>query len=320
VPEFLSSTAMRGRPLSVSLLHEALVELLERRPDLLLPLVTAAGLSLPPFAALRVTSGELRQLVPVEARADGVVLLLDGRGDPAFALVVEVQLGRDEAKLYSWPLYQAAARARHRCPAAVAVLTPDAAVAAWAALPRGTGQPGASFAPVVLGPGALPRVTDPRADPHLALLSALAHGNGPGGAEVAAAALAAAAGLPEDEAAMLGEVLWASLGEAARRALEAQMDITKWKEQSALYREGEARGRAEGEARGRAEGEARGRAEGEAHGRAEGLRAAVVDLCEVLGLAVSPERQARLDAMSAAELEALRLALKRHRGWPEEPR
>jgi hypothetical protein len=139
-------------------------------------------------------------------------------------------------------------------------------------------------------------VTDPRADPHLALLSALAHGNGPGGAEVAAAALAAASGLPEDEAAMLGEVLWASLGEAARRALEALMDITKWKEQSALYREGEARG------------------------RAEGLRKAIVDLCDVLGVAVGPERQARLDVLSADELDALRLALKQYRRWPDGPR
>ena len=73
---------------------------------------------------------------------------------------------------------------------------------------------------------------------------------------------------------------------------------------------------AEGEARGRAEGEARGRAEGEARGRAEGLRAAIADLCEVMGLPFEPERRASLETLGVAELEALRAALKQHRRWP----
>jgi hypothetical protein len=44
---------------------------------------------------------------------DLVVLLLSS-GEPVYGIVVEVQLGRDEKKPYSWPLYQAALRARLR--------------------------------------------------------------------------------------------------------------------------------------------------------------------------------------------------------------
>jgi hypothetical protein len=58
-----------------------------------------------------------------------------------------------------------------------------------------------------------------------------------------------------------------------------------------------------------------GRAEGHADGRAEGLRVAVCDLCEVLGVALTPERQATLAEMDAAALDALRERLKRDRRW-----
>jgi hypothetical protein len=51
-------------------------------------------------------------------------------------------------------------------------------------------------------------------------------------------------------------------------------------------------------------------------GKAEGLRLAIADLCELLGVALGPKRRARLEIMGAAELEALRLALKRHKRWP----
>jgi hypothetical protein len=86
----------------------------------------------------------------------------------------------------------------------------------------------------------------------------------------------------------------------------------------AAVAEGEARGRAEGEAAGEARGRAEGEAAGEARGRAAGLRAAVVDLCEVLGIALDDERRARLAASGADDLEALRLALKQHRRWPDD--
>jgi hypothetical protein len=59
------------------------------------------------------------------------------------------------------------------------------------------------------------------------------------------------------------------------------------------------------------------RAEGEARGRAEGLRAAVVDVCEALGVELGPERLASLKALGPLELDALRAGLKLHRRWPD---
>ncbi|XXY16173.1 Uma2 family endonuclease [Sorangium sp. So ce216] len=52
------------------------------------------------------------------------------------------------------------------------------------------------------------------------------------------------------------------------------------------------------------------------HGREEGLRTGLRDLCELLAIELSPEREAALDAMKEAELLALRERLKRERRWP----
>lgn len=49
--------------------------------------------------------------------------------------------------------------------------------------------------------------------------------------------------------------------------------------------------------------------------RAETLRTAILDLCEVLGIATPDERKAALEAMALPALEALRVHLKRERRW-----
>jgi hypothetical protein len=69
---------------------------------------------------------------------------------------------------------------------------------------------------------------------------------------------------------------------------------------------------------GRALGQAEGREEGLREGEARGLRAAVLDLCELLGIDLPEERRARLESMGVGELEALRSALKQERRWPGE--
>jgi hypothetical protein len=46
-------------------------------------------------------------------------------------------------------------------------------------------------------------------------------------------------------------------------------------------------------------------------------KAAVLDLCDVLAVAVTAERRAHLDAMTAAELDALRSAIRTRHCWPE---
>ncbi|WP_437731800.1 Uma2 family endonuclease [Sorangium sp. So ce1335] len=75
-------------------------------------------------------------------------------------------------------------------------------------------------------------------------------------------------------------------------------------------------GRKEGRNEGRKEGRNEGRKEGRNEGHTQGLRIAVRDLCEVLGIVLSPDREAALDAMTGPELSALREQLKRERRWP----
>jgi hypothetical protein len=63
------------------------------------------------------------------------------------------------------------------------------------------------------------------------------------------------------------------------------------------------------------EGEAIGIAKGEAIAH-ETARAAVIDLCDVLGIELNDAQRLQLAALSLAELEALRRAIKRDRRWP----
>ena len=68
---------------------------------------------------------------------------------------------------------------------------------------------------------------------------------------------------------------------------------------------------------GRAEGRAEGLAEGRAEGIAEGLVTAVRAACELLGIELTPEREARMAHASVSELEQLIQSLERERHWPE---
>lgn len=73
----------------------------------------------------------------------------------------------------------------------------------------------------------------------------------------------------------------------------------------------------------RHQGELAGLREGHDAGLREGreeaqqvARQAIIDLCEVLGLAMTAEQRADLEARDLAALEALRVHLKQHRAWP----
>jgi hypothetical protein len=206
--------------------HEVLVDLFKNRPSLGAELLSEAlGVALPSYSEARLVSIDLTQVRPTEYRADVVVLLLDG-GSPVWVLIVEVQLGKDERKRFSWPEYTTGSRARHRCPVGLLVVAPDPDVAAWCAEPIEIGIPGFVLRPPVLGREAVPVVTDPAEAarrPELSVLSAMAHGEGEQGAAIAAAALPAIQGLEDERARFYGDLVLNSLNEAARRALEAMM-------------------------------------------------------------------------------------------------
>jgi hypothetical protein len=238
--------------------HEILVDLFKSRPSLAAELlVEALGVALPSYSEARLASIDLTQVQPAEYRADVVVVLLDA-DVPVLVLIVEVQLAVAPRKRFSWPAYVTVSRAIHGCPACLLVIAPDAAVAAWCAEPIETGSPAFVLRPPVLGRETVPVVTDP-ADaarrPELAVLSAMAHGETEHGATIAAAALPALQGLSDDRARFYYDLVYNSLNEAARRALEAMMKGYEY--QSDFAKKYVAQGRDQGRTEGRAEEAAR---------------------------------------------------------------
>ena len=164
-------------------------------------------------------------------------------------------------------------RARLKCPVCVLVVAPTEAMARWCAKPVELG-PSFTFAPFVLGPSAIPYITDEeeaKRAPELAVLSVLAHGREPDPMRLAVPALAAVATLARDSGVLYSDVIYEVLGPAAKAALEEQMDIRKYEFQSDFAKKHQAKGREEG--------------------RAEGRVASLLAILDARGLAVSAAEQ-----------------------------
>ena len=195
----------------VSYEHESILELFRERKTLAVELVTEAlGIQLPEWASISITEAELGQVDPVEARADLVLVLRDAGGEPVFAMVVEVQLRKDEAKRYRLPQYGCTLRARHRCPVVVLVVTPEPDVAKWAAKPIRLG-PGSTFRVSVLGPKQIPKQVAEDAPAEFVLLSTKAHLHDKDAAELVFDAFLRFDDLDPDERGEYTDRLWAWL-------------------------------------------------------------------------------------------------------------
>ncbi|MFZ5891648.1 MAG: hypothetical protein ACOY0T_11395 [Myxococcota bacterium] len=270
-----------------SQLHEALLLLFRNCPDLAARLLREAlGVPVPEYNEVRIESADLTQVTPTEYRADLVLVLLH-QGRPVLCLIVEVQLAPHVDKCFSWPVYATLSRARFRCDALVVVVTPHRDVARWAAKPLRIGGHNV-FSPLVIGPDAIPTITDPalaRAAPELSVLSTMAHGRGD--VELAVRiATAATAGLEQvrdpDDLVLYSDLINAALSEAARKAF--QMIPPGYELQSELVRTWVAKGRTEGELRGK--------------------QAALLAVIESRNLVLSgAEREKILATRDAAELE-----------------
>jgi len=283
-----------------SMLHEALVALFRNRPELAPELLRdVLHVPLPAYSEIRFESAQLSDVMPADYRADLVVLLV--KAVPVLAVVVEVQLGPDQDKRFTWPAYLAGFRRQLRCDAMLLVVCPDPVVARWCAEPIITGHPGWAFVPVVLGPETVPVVTQAdraRQAPELAVLSVLAHARGSDGERIAAAALEGAATLDEDKSKFYTDLVLMVLPEAARSALEAMMTAGSYEYQSELVK------RWVREVQ-------QGKAEGKTEGKAEGKADALLELLEARGLIVSEAQRQRITSCrDLAQLSAwLRRAL-----------
>ncbi|WP_437956271.1 hypothetical protein WME76_33200 [Sorangium sp. So ce119] len=279
--------------------HNALVEMFREHPELAPHfLATLLHVEVPPHASVAVVESSLDQLIPVEFRADLVLELRGATGTLVLAIVVEVQRDVDPDKKFSWPTYVTVVRARKRCGTVVLVVAPDAGVAAWAAENIDLGLGLGNVAPLVLGPAVVPEITDPadaEKEAELAVLSAVAHGNGPNGLTVVQAALVALGRLDQEHAMVYFQLIWNGLREPMRQALEALVMERQI--------EGEAtfppfvqklidRGMREGELKGMREGELKGMREGELKGKRDTL----LRLLARAGLVLTEDERARVQA------------------------
>ncbi|MFF5226935.1 hypothetical protein [Dactylosporangium sp. NPDC000521] len=241
-------------------LHETLIEMFRVRPVLAAEILDGQlHVPVPDFIEARLSPSDLTDVIPTEYRADAVVTLNDER-ETVLAVVIEVQLRRDDRKLYSWPAYVATLYARLHCPVALLVLCPFQSVADWSAAPIAMGPPGSVVTPVSLGPAQVPVVTDAdsaRRHPELTVLSALAHGARPDPQPLFSAMLRAFDAIDLDHARLYYELVLSGLPAAARRLLEDFMTTTGHRYRSdfakGFYNSGKVEGRAEGKAAGKAE-------------------------------------------------------------------
>ena len=258
--------------------HEILVDLFKNRPSLAAEiLVEMLGLSLPAYTEARIASADLTEIQPAEYRADIVVLLFHD-GNPVRVVIVEVQLAVDTKKRLSWPAYVTVARAVHGCPAALLVVAPDPAVAGWCGEPIETGVPGFVLCPPVLHHTAVPVVADPEEAarrPELGVLSVLAHGKTEQGATIASVVLPVVRGLDDDRVRLYCDLIYNSLDEAARRALEVLMGYEYQSDFAKKY-------------------VAQGRTEGRTEGRIEEAASAVLTVLRVRGFAVPEADRERI--------------------------
>jgi len=283
-----------------SQLHEVLLLLFRNRPELAPELLRdALNVELPDYTLARIDCADLNEVQPTEYRADLVVLLLDEV--PVYGIVVEAQLSSDHRKRFVWPVYVTSLRARLKCPVCLLVVTADESVARWAAQPVDMGG-GNCFVPLVLHPSGVPQITQPaqaRADPELAVLSAMAHGRDADTAksvQIALVAQLASEGLDADRSTLYVDLVLASLSEAARRELQA-MDPAKYEYQSEFAKRFVAQGIAQGIEQGIKRGIVRGATEG---------RAALVlrQLASRFG-PIDKDTQTRIHQASIAELDSI---------------
>lgn len=255
--------------------HEILVSLFQSRPELAPTLLREVlGVRLPRYTEVRLESGALTEVVPTEYRADVVVLLVQGK--PVLGIVVEVQLTRKARKRFTWPSYIAGVSARLECECCLLVYAVSREVAAWAAKPIHLG-PNGDFVPLVVGPSGIPVVTQPeraRREPELAVMSAMAHGEGNAetAVEIALCAHAALGSLAEDTRALYWDLIEKALSAAARKALA--MLPANYQFSGPTYKNGKRAGKREGRLLGEAE--------------------AVVTVLEARGIPVTDEQRERI--------------------------
>lgn len=266
----------------VSVEHQWLVELFRTGRALAPALLRlCAGVELPHHHIAEATT-DLSELVSAEYRVDAAVELRDDEDRLVAAILVEVQLCRDERKPFTWPSYVAGLRARLECPVYLLVFCNDAAIARWAQQAIALGHPGFELAPIVIELSQLPRSVEHsllQMLPELGVLSSIAHAE----RDLANATIRALDTLPSDRKALYLDFLFSRLPAALRATMEVPM-MEGYKYQSDFARKYYGQGQDDGRR----------------EGKNEGLRESVFKLAQRLVPELSAQARAQIQAMEDA--------------------
>ena len=231
--------------------HEGLVELFRQRLDLAPTLLSSIlGVELPENLdklAFEAVESKIGELVPTEYSAD-LVITLKKKRKVVFGLILEIQRSRELEKRLVWPYYQTALRARLKCPTTLIVVCPSKTMEPWCKRPIETGQPGFVFNPLVLGPSNVPLIQDKKEaqNPEMAVLSAVTHGDEPGGLQAALVAFDLISALDDQTATVYHDLIMRALSAAFRQELKAMVASGKYVFQSEFAKKHQGLGREEG--------------------------------------------------------------------------
>lgn len=235
--------------------HTAIVDLLGAHPDALAYLLQLQGHA--PPARLRLTSGTWSKVIRLERRVDRA--FVEGpRKAPTGFVLVEVQLGLDDDKRYSWSLYLELARSRYRCEGALVVVTVAEDVRRWvrAAVEPATGLHGTrrKLTPTVIALDEIdPALLLDPARPHLAMLAVAGHAKAADAEEVAERAVRVTLDeLPKPLAVAQLDAILGIVDVAIRATLEKQI-MQRREFQSDFFRRPFEQGKTEGKTEGKAE-------------------------------------------------------------------
>jgi hypothetical protein len=158
---------------TLTVTHEAPLEMIRQHPDLAVELVRAmTDVPVPAGGRGRLGPTDANYVVPVQFTADSVVVVDDpGTSRPALVIVIEPQGRDDKTKCYAWPAYLANIREAVKCPRAVLlVVCPDPREAEKCRRVISMGHPGWDLWPIVIDPAHAP--SDQGASPYLLLFLA----------------------------------------------------------------------------------------------------------------------------------------------------
>lgn len=303
----------------VSVLHEAILLLMDESPRLAAELLTSTfGVTLPSYTSIHLESFDFSDIKPATYHADRVALFYNEQGCCVFACVLEVQLSPDSEKWWSWPVYVATVRAKYKCPTVVMALAPTNAIAEWCHDAVDLGNE-CIFAPLVIGPASIPVVNDiavAQEMPELCVLSAIAHGQGSEGQTIAETFAAIAPSLDDRRKKFYTDIVRYKLNAVARQKFEELMELTAQRLlQSGLFKEMIEEVTAYAISESTERGLQQGLQQGTTQGQLKELQASIRMLCQVLDVKMNEEREAYLQTHSIDELHALQQYLVTYRRW-----